>query len=389
MTSATVHPRLRAKPGHVRTKIARNSIQLVFTYRGKRHYIAPGLAADSPWDQKRATDIAFQIQKDLEYGEFDPTYQKYRIKPDPAENEEQDTDVPQPALDLPEIWDKYKAVKIPGKSPSTIREYGWVGNHLARCPHKQLDEAQQILDWAGSHIPPKSRRKLFRYLAACCKWAQRSHLIKTNPFEGSASEVKVKKSSTEEDEIYPFSRREREQVITAFRCSRRYKNYAPLIEFLFLTGCRPSEAIALQWKHIRESDILFEQAFVYAGRDGIVLKPSLKTQLRRKFPINPQLSALLSQLRARDCSGETFVFPSPRGKTINWGNFTNRAWQKVMASLLEIEYRNPYQTRHTFCSLCREAGIPSVQIAKWVGNSAAMIDRVYTKAVENVQVPEF
>jgi hypothetical protein len=29
-----------------------------------------------------------------------------------------------------------------------------------------------------------------------------------------------------------------------------YSYYAPFVEFLFLTGCRPSEAIGLQWKHV-------------------------------------------------------------------------------------------------------------------------------------------
>ncbi|ESA38128.1 integrase family protein [Leptolyngbya sp. Heron Island J] len=59
-----------------------------------------------------------------------------------------------------------------------------------------------------------------------------------------------------------------------------------------------------------------------------------------------------------------------------------------MASLNDIEYRNPYQTRHSFCNLCREAGISSIQIANWVSNSATMIDRVYAKAIEKIEVPE-
>ncbi len=189
--------------------------------------------------------------------------------------------------------------------------------------------------------------------------------------------------------VYPFSRAERSQVITAFKSHYYYRHYAPLVEFLFLTGCRPSEAIALQWKHIFPEEILFEQAFVYGGKRGIVLKYSLKTQLKRKFPINEQLCQLLHAHRSDDAAPNDYVFVGPRGKRIDWGNFNTRAWKAILASLAEIEYRNPYQTRHTFCSLCREAGIASVQIAKWVGNSAAMIDRIYAKAVESITVPDF
>jgi len=84
---------------------------------------------------------------------------------------------------------------------------------------------------------------------------------------------------------------------------------------------------------------------------------------------------------------DTLVFPSPDGKFIDWHNFTNRAWKAILKSLPNIEYRNPYPTHHTFCSLCREADIASIQIAKWVGNSAQMIDRVYAKPTDYIQVP--
>ena len=140
-----------------------------------------------------------------------------------------------------------------------------------------------------------------------------------------------------------------------------------------MTGCRPSEALALRWKHVASSVINFEQALVYAGKEGLVLKEGLKTQNARKFPINAQLSTLLQTIRPANCSSEFLVFPSPNGKFIDWHNFTNRAWKSVLVSLPDVGYRNPYQTRHTFCSLCREVDIASVQIAKWVGNSAAMI----------------
>ena len=83
------------------------------------------------------------------------------------------------------------------------------------------------------------------------------------------------------------------------------------------------------------------------------------------------------------------MFPSKKGRFINWSNFNTRGWKKILASLPQIEYRNPYQTRHTFCSLCREADIASIQIAKWVGNSAEMIDRIYARPTDHIQVPEF
>ncbi|MEM6452777.1 MAG: site-specific integrase [Cyanobacteria bacterium P01_D01_bin.105] len=201
-----------------------------------------------------------------------------------------------------------------------------------------------------------------------------------------AAEIKLKKVSNDEIDIQPFTREERDRVIAAFENNRYYKYYAPLVKFLFFTGCRPSEALALPWKNVSQSAILFDQAVVYDGV-GLVVKKGLKTQKSRKFPINIQLQALMASLAREDVQPEELVFPSPKKKIISWGNFTTRSWKAVMDSLEDIDYRNPYQTRHTFCSLCREADISSLQIAKWVGNSPAMIDRVYAKPTDHIQVP--
>jgi integrase len=57
-----------------------------------------------------------------------------------------------------------------------------------------------------------------------------------------------------------------------------YGFYAKFIEFLFLTGCRPSEGVALQWKHLSQDccSIHFKQAVVIS-EDGLVCKEGLKT----------------------------------------------------------------------------------------------------------------
>jgi integrase len=267
--------------------------------------------------------------------------------------------------------------------------YGWMANHLERCPYSSLSESQAIFDWFTANVPANSAKRVMMHLGACCKWAKKSGVIETNPFEGRASEIKVKKSGTEEDEVNPFTKEERDRIIASFKASRYYQHYAPLVAFLFLTGCRPSEAIALQWKHINDKTISFCQAVIYDGK-RLQLKDGLKTQKMRKFPINPQLAELLDSIKPETVDPEALVFTSPRRNSfIDWHNFASRAWKSVLNDLPGIEYRNPYQTRHTFCSLCREAHITSVQLAKWVGNSPQIIDRVYAKPTDFVQVPQF
>ena len=192
----------------------------------------------------------------MEYGKFDASYARYKLQPEPVAEESLTTE-------LVVIWQRYQEIKSPGKSPSTLREYDWVANHIKRCPYSDLEtEAQAMIDWFENHVPAKSRKKLFQKLTSCCQWSQKSGQLDANPFVGLASQVRIKKTGSDEDEVYPFTRAERSQVIAAFKSHRSYRHYAPLVEFLFLTGCRPSKAIALQWKHIEVNP--FDSTLMFA-----------------------------------------------------------------------------------------------------------------------------
>ncbi len=374
----------KAAKGSVQILVSNGRLQLRFRFAGKRHYVSLGFT-DAPENRKLAEMKAREIELDILSGHFDQTLTKY--KPQSALSVEALDITPKVTPSLPELWNRYTEARQSGKSPATIRMYGWVSNHLERCPHKLPTEAQAIFDWLNANVPAGSARRVLMHLSACCKWGKKADLLDmANPFEGMPAEVKVKKAGTEEDEVNPFTREERDRIIEAFKANGYYGRYAPLVEFLFLTGCRPSEALALQWKHINSKVITFSQAVIYDGK-RLVLKEGLKTQKFRKFPINAQLAELLEAVKLEAKNPEALIFPSPDGTFIDWHNFTNRAWKTILKSWPDIEYRNPYQTRHTFCSLCREADIASIQIAKWVGNSPQMIDRVYAKPTDHIQVP--
>lgn len=395
MHTGNTTPTGKRSKGTVAIEVFRGRLRLRFRFNGQRYSMALGIPdTQTNWRvaEARARQIEDDMRLQLAHGGnyFDPTLEKY--KPESVLSVTEPDIQPEAMLSLSELWQRYSKARQSGKSPATIRMYGWVANHLERCPYKLPTEAQSIFDWLNANVPANSTKRVLMHLSACCKWAKKSELLSlANPFEEMAAEVKVKKAGTEEDEVNPFTREERDRIIAAFKANHYYSRYAPLVEFLFFTGCRPSEAIALQWKHINNKTITFAQAVIYDGK-RLVLKEGLKTQKLRKFPINAQLKILLELIKPESAESgvdisEVLVFPSPDGKFVDWHNFTNRAWKAILKALPEIEYRNPYQTRHTFCSLCREADIASIQIAKWVGNSAQMIDRVYAKPTDHIQVP--
>jgi integrase len=102
----------------------------------------------------------------------------------------------------------------------------------------------------------------------------------------------------------------------------------------------------------------------------------LKTQDKREFPIGQQLRLLLEEIKPDNYSLESLVFPSPKGGWIDVHNFRNRAWKTVIDSL-GIEYRKPYQIRHTFISQQRALGVEDGQVAKVCGTSISMIHKHY------------
>ena len=159
------------------------------------------------------------------------------------------------------------------------------------------------------------------------------------------------------------------------------------MKFLFYTGCRPSEAVALQWRNI-SSDlrlISFQQALIET-EDGRIVREGLKTQERRKFPCNDRLQALLASVKPEGCKPNALVFPSIEGTYINTNNLRNRAYKRILAGL-GIQYRKLYQTRHTFITLALESGLDAKDVARLVGNSPEVIYRHYAGNKRDLFLP--
>lgn len=156
-----------------------------------------------------------------------------------------------------------------------------------------------------------------------------------------------------------------------------------------MTGCRPSEAIALQWKHISSDfkSINFEQAVIETGR-GRVVREGLKTQEPRRFPCNDKLQKLLQSIKLVNCNPESPVFPGYGSKLLDTRSLRKNIWIPVLAGL-EIEYRKPYQTRHTFITLALEHGLDAKDVARLVGTSSEVIYRHYAGNKRDLFVPEF
>jgi integrase len=384
----TQSKRQKSTKGSVQFKNSKGRLQIVFSYpvkvkggmKRKRFYISTGYE-DTPINRYRIGDIVRELQRDIDYGEVDLSLRKYKPganlptldEPSPNASVESNSDE---RYDLIELWKKYTDFNRSQVSISTIaKDFKRFRNYIGRLPSHSLNDAIAIRDHLMANLTPDTAKRCLEQINACCKWACEEGLIDQNPFE--LMRIRVPKGVSEEKDINPFSKEERDQIIEAFSLDQYYGYYTDYVRFLFFTGARPSEVIGLQWNQITGKYVQFKQSVVIS-EEGLALKKGLKTQSKRNFPITPEIMNILASVKQRGVSvtSDGFVFPSPRGKFINQRNFATRAWKTILGKC-NIPYRKPYQTRHTFITHCIEAHVNTAAIARWTGTSIAMIDKHY------------
>jgi integrase len=174
-----------------------------------------------------------------------------------------------------------------------------------------------------------------------------------------------------------FTLEEQDRILEAFAHSRYYSYYLPLVKFWLLTGCRPSEAIGLEWEQVsaNRTSIRFDRSIGQVGSKFIKNKRS-KTNRVRIFPTNEKLQILLLEINRASDSKHLLVFPSRKNKIIDYKAFSARIWKPLVEAAIG-RHSTPYSCRDTFITHQIGQGIPIAVIAKWVDNSVKMIESRY------------
>src|SRR6476661_465603 len=338
-------------------------------FGGQQKYLYLSLP-DTPLNRSAAEEKARAIAADIAFDKFDASLQKYR----PAVTVAAPMKT-QYSLTLGELWEKYTHYKAQHLAVTTIKkDFAVVARHISKTCG-DLNQAPKIRLQLIEATTIRSAKKTLMQINACCAWAADFGVIENNPFE----KLKIKARKPPAD-IQPFTEQERDRIIAAFYKTESF--YAPLIEFLFLTGCRPSEAIALRWRHI-DADLTrinFCEAFVYGISKGT------KTNKSRIFPINPKLRSLLETIKPKVPNGESLVFFSKTGLVIDEHNLGTRLWKPILENL-GIRQRPLYNCRHTFISNCLAKGTQVKQVAIWCGNSPRTIWEHYAGLITTEDVP--
>jgi integrase len=368
-------------------RTTQGGIKIEFMLNRVRYQFSPVLGGrfDNNKDYGLAVAICRQIAQDIHGNIFDETLERY--KPQTPEKAQVLREAEN--YDLYQLWNAYAEAKKNHVSQSTFEiGYERVRRYLETLQSCKMLDANKIKLEIVNHKTPSSTKFLLGQLNACCKWGIEVQLINKNPFDGW-QKLLNKKTAKSSQEINPFTLEERDAIIDAFAQHKTYKHYRYFVAFLFHSGCRPSEAIALTWDDVKNNQIIFNKTFV-SGNISQRLKTQDSRQIRQNNNVKTIIENQSAYLKSQYAGDKNLVFPSARDLGyIDWDYFAISAWKKVLKSIENLEYKNPYQMRHTFITLALKNGISPQDIARHCGNSADVIFRHYAGTSRSFVMPDF
>ncbi|MEG4084046.1 tyrosine-type recombinase/integrase [Microcoleus sp. POL10_C6] len=359
--------------GSVNVEVFKDRLRLAWSWEGKRFWLYIGLP-DTIVNRKVASMKASQIELDIASGNFDPSLAKY--KPQKQES-----------ISVSELFDQFVEYKRRKIEADTFAKYTAFQKHVSVFFKSKTtisvseSVAENFRDWLLSDrsLEPVTVRERIIMMNACWEWAHKKKLVLENPW----ADVKVSVPPKQRPE--PFTLTEMSAIVHKFRSDSNFSNYADYVEFKFGVGLRTGEAAALQWRHCSaECDRIWIGESLSNGGS----RKSTKTNKARTVPLTPRLQQLLLDRRPIERLPDNLIFTSSEGRAIDSKNFCNRYWKPALASL-GIDYRKPYNTRHTLISHGLEAGMNPVAIASLTGHNVRTLYENYAGLVNSPQLPDF
>lgn len=258
---------------------------------------------------------------------------------------------------------------------STIKGYGSIVYHhlIPAFGDLRLTELTPALieDWTYTlNVSNKRINNILSPLRQIYKDAYYDSLINKNPME------RVRLLPIKQREPHPFSPDEISSILE--QLSGQCRN---LIKFAFWSGLRTSELIGLRWQDVDfHNNRFYVRVAIVNGRE----KSTKTLSGLRTVDLNAaSRQALMDQTSHTE--GKTRVFHDPKTNS-QWASdqiIRKRVWIAALKAA-GIEYRNPYQTRHTFASMMLSQGENPMWVAHQMGHKDwGMIRKVYGRWIPN------
>lgn len=181
--------------------------------------------------------------------------------------------------------------------------------------------------------------------------------------------LKIKRS-----DVQPFTLGEVQKIIDVM--PDLYRHY---VAVRFFTGMRSSEVDGLLWSSIdwTRKEIVVETS----AADDEELK---NESSYRAISMNGLVYDALVRQKALTGPYSRYVFCNREGSPIDSANFSKRIWRKALDQV-GVEYRRPYQMRHTAATLWLASGEAPEWIARQLGHTnTQMLFKTYSRYVPNL-----
>lgn len=206
----------------------------------------------------------------------------------------------------------------------------------------------EVMAWATKgDVTPGTVRRRMATMKACLNYARDNDL--------DVPDIKLRRPMVDDARDRWLTHEERDHLIAC--CDDEIR---ALVAFLFYTGARVGEALALDWRNVRDGEV------VLSSRKG------RGTVRRRVVPIHRTLQAMMPA--RTQIAGPVFT----RGDGSAWDY--QALWPKWNAALRRagIEDFRMHDCRHTFASLLIQDGVRERVVADLLGHSSLLMVSRYT-----------
>jgi integrase len=199
----------------------------------------------------------------------------------------------------------------------------------------------------------------------------------TDRYQSITPISRIKPLKIAKSDVRPFSLEEVKRIIDTVR-----EDFRPYYQTRFFTGMRTSEIDGLKWKYVDFARrlILIRETFVH----GVQEEDTKTASSWREIQMSQVVFDALKVQEAATRKLSEFVFCNRDGQPLDTNNVTKRVWYPLLRHL-QLEPRNPYQTRHTAATLWLASGENPEWIARQMGHvNTEMLFKVYSRYVPNV-----
>ena len=354
------------------------TLRLVWYYQGKRQRLSLGVA-DNPIGRALANKKMADIKIDLESGHYDETLLRYK----PRKLGANPTEISAVELFGKYVIDYKKNREIAHGSGLRLKAIAskleqFLGDKQANKVTESV--AEKVVARLAESASVQTIKSYLYYLKGCWDWAKdKYHVVDPNPWDDCLIRSRSRGNSKPSKKAKPFTIAELQAIITAFANNSYYAHYTDFVIFLANTACRFGEAVGLKW-----SSLGADYSTAWIGESvsrGHQNAKGTKTGKSRTIQLSPTVRAMLLERYERiNPQPDDLVFPSPKGLPINDHTFRRRAWKTILESC-HIEYRSPYNLRHTAISHALHNGAHYIALAEQTGHDKRMMLSTYAHAI--------